>query len=193
MDEAQAETRKADGQPASRALAADFDLKKLTAAFLEDPYPTYRALRESDPIHRMPDGSFFLSRYDDCLAVYRDTETWSSDKKLDFKPNFADSPLYEHHTTKSRFQRSALSHAGAQAAGAGFYAARLAGAGNPHRIAGRSPARCRRRAGRDGCRLGFRRRHSDPADRRHARHSARRTRAAARPGRLPSSARWSRC
>ena len=103
MDEAQAEIRKADGQPASRALAADFDLKKLTAAFLEDPYPTYRALRESDPIHRMPDGSFFLSRYDDCLAVYRDTETWSSDKKLDFKPNFADSPLYEHHTTSLVF------------------------------------------------------------------------------------------
>ncbi|HEY1979093.1 MAG TPA: cytochrome P450 [Xanthobacteraceae bacterium] len=88
---------------ASRALATGFDLKKLTTAFLEDPYPTYRALRQFDPIHRMPDGSYFLSRYDDCLAVYRDTETWSSDKKLDFKPNFADSPLYEHHTTSLVF------------------------------------------------------------------------------------------
>ena len=84
-------------------LATGFDLKKLTAEFLEDPYPTYRALRQFDPIHRMPDGSYFLSRYDDCLAVYRDTETWSSDKKLDFKPNFADSLLYEHHTTSLVF------------------------------------------------------------------------------------------
>lgn len=51
----------------------------------------------------MPDGSYFLTRYDDCLAVYRDTETWSSDKKLDFRPNFADSLLYEHHTTSLVF------------------------------------------------------------------------------------------
>jgi cytochrome P450 len=97
------ETLEADGQRATRALATGFDLKKLTAEFLEDPYPTYRALRQFDPIHRMPDGSYFLSRYDDCLSVYRDTETWSSDKKLDFKPNFADSPLYEHHTTSLVF------------------------------------------------------------------------------------------
>ena len=51
----------------------------------------------------MPDGSYFLTRYDDCLAVYRDTETWSSDKKLDFRPNFSDSLLYEHHTTSLVF------------------------------------------------------------------------------------------
>ena len=51
----------------------------------------------------MPDGSFFLSRYDDCAAVYRDPQTWSSDKKIDFKPNFGDSSLYEHHTTSLVF------------------------------------------------------------------------------------------
>jgi cytochrome P450 len=95
------ETLEANDQRAS--LATGFDLKKLTPAFLEDPYPTYHALRQFEPIHHMPDGSYFLSRYDDCLAVYRDTETWSSDKKLDFKPNFADSPLYEHHTTSLVF------------------------------------------------------------------------------------------
>jgi cytochrome P450 len=84
-------------------VVAGFDLKKLSPAFLEDPYPTYRALRQFDPVHRMPDGSFFLTRYDDCLSVYRDPETWSSDKKLDFRPNFADSLLYEHHTTSLVF------------------------------------------------------------------------------------------
>ncbi len=85
------------------ALVTTFDIKNLSAEFLDDPYPTYRALREFDPIHRMPDGSYFLTRYDDCLAVYRDTQTWSSDKKLDFRPNFSASLLYEHHTTSLVF------------------------------------------------------------------------------------------
>src|SRR5206468_2368935 len=70
---------------------------------LEDPYPVYRALREHDPVHRMPDGSYFLSRYEDCAEVYRDPACWSSDKKIDFRPNFADSLLYEHHTTSLVF------------------------------------------------------------------------------------------
>jgi cytochrome P450 len=84
-------------------LAAAFDLKHLNRAFLDDPYPTYRALREYDPIHLMPDGSYFLTRYDDLVDVYRDAKTWSSDKKIDFKPNFGDSLLYEHHTTSLVF------------------------------------------------------------------------------------------
>jgi cytochrome P450 len=88
---------------AERGAAAAFDVRKLTPEFLENPYPTYRALRQFDPIHLMPDGSYFLTRYDDCLAVYRDAETWISDKKLDFRPNFADSLLYEHHTTSLVF------------------------------------------------------------------------------------------
>jgi cytochrome P450 len=86
-----------------RQAALGFDLKRLDAAFLADPFPIYRALREHDPVHRMPDGSYFLSRYDDCAAVYRDPETWSSDKKVDFRPNFGASSLYEHHTTSLVF------------------------------------------------------------------------------------------
>jgi hypothetical protein len=50
---------------------ASFDLKHLPAEFLDGPYPTYPALREFDPIHRMSGGSYFLTRYDDCLADYR--------------------------------------------------------------------------------------------------------------------------
>src|SRR5712691_1495572 len=88
---------------ADAALAAAFDLKHLDRAFLDDPYPTYRALRAYDPVHRMRDGSYFLTRYDDLVAVYRDTRTWSSDKKIQFKPNFGDSLLYEHHTTSLVF------------------------------------------------------------------------------------------
>ena len=86
-----------------RSAALGFDIKRLDAAFLDDPFPVYRALREHDPVHRMPDGSYFLTRYEDCAAVYRDPATWSSDKKVDFRPNFGDSSLYEHHTTSLVF------------------------------------------------------------------------------------------
>ena len=85
------------------ALAAAFDLNRLDRAFLDDPYPTYRALQEREPVHRMPDGSYFLTRYDDLVEVYRDARTWSSDKTVQFKPKFGDSPLYEHHTTSLVF------------------------------------------------------------------------------------------
>ncbi len=88
---------------AMRAAALGFDLKRLERRFLDNPYPLYRALRQHDPVHRMPDGSYFLSRYDDCVAVYRDAATWSSDKKIDFRPNFGTSALYEHHTTSLVF------------------------------------------------------------------------------------------
>ncbi len=54
-------------------------------------------------MHRLPDGSYFLTRYDDLVEVYRDARTWSSDKKASFKPNFGDSLLYEHHTTSLVF------------------------------------------------------------------------------------------
>ena len=87
--------------PRARALA--FDLRRLDRTFLDDPFPAYRALREHDPVHRMPDGSYFLSRYDDCAAVYRDHETWSSDKTVDFRPTLGAGPLYEHHTTSLVF------------------------------------------------------------------------------------------
>jgi cytochrome P450 len=86
-----------------QAIAQAFNLASLDRTFLDDPYPTYRALREHDPVHRMPDGSYFLTRYDDLVEVYRDAKTWSSDKKIQFKPNFCDSLLYEHHTTSLVF------------------------------------------------------------------------------------------
>ena len=56
------------------ALATSFNLASLDRAFLDDPYPTYRALRQHDPVHRMADGSCFLTRYDDLVEVYRDTK-----------------------------------------------------------------------------------------------------------------------
>ena len=83
-------------------LAEAFDLRTIDAAFLDNPYPTYAALRQFDPVHRSPDGSYFLTRYDDVMAVYR-SRAFSSDKKAEFKPKYGDSPLYIHHTTSLVF------------------------------------------------------------------------------------------
>jgi cytochrome P450 len=92
------------GHQAERDVALAFDLQRLEPGFLEDPYPTYHLLREWDPVHRCPDGSYFLTRYDDVAAVYRDHGRLSSDKKVEFKPKFGDGPLFEHHTTSLVFR-----------------------------------------------------------------------------------------
>ena len=83
--------------------ARDFDLKRLPADFIDDPFPYYRALREHDPVHRMPDGAYLITRWRDCDAVYRDARVFSSDKKIEFKPKYGDAPLYQHHTTSLVF------------------------------------------------------------------------------------------
>jgi cytochrome P450 len=88
----------------ARALAQGFDPQRLTAAFYESPYETYAALRAWDPVHRCPDGGYFLTRYADLDQVYRDRVRFSSDKRSVFGPVFGvTSPLYAHHTTSLVF------------------------------------------------------------------------------------------
>ena len=87
----------------ARELSADFNLEKLTPEFYANPYPTYRALRENEPVKRMPNGSWFLTRYDDLVSAYKATKIFSSDKKKEFLPKYGDSLLYEHHTTSLVF------------------------------------------------------------------------------------------
>lgn len=84
-------------------MTEQFVLAKADHAFALDPYPTYRRLRESAPVCRQPDGSVFLSRYEDVRRVITDADGFSSDKKVDFLPKFGTSPLYEHHTTSLVF------------------------------------------------------------------------------------------
>jgi cytochrome P450 len=85
-------------------IAASFDLRALPPDFYANPYPVYRVLRETEPVRHMPDGSFFLTRHADLLAVYRDAEAFSSDKKVEFTPKYgAGSPLLQHHTTSLVF------------------------------------------------------------------------------------------
>src|SRR5438034_1067968 len=74
------------GLQAEKEVALGFDLQRLEPEFLEDPYPTYHRLRRWDPVHRCPDGSYFLTRYDDVASVYRDHARLSSDKKVELEP-----------------------------------------------------------------------------------------------------------
>jgi cytochrome P450 len=87
----------------ARALAAGFDLEKLTPEFYANPYPTYRALQAHEPVKLMPNGSWFLTRYDDLVTAYKSTKVFSSDKKKEFAPKYGASLLYEHHTTSLVF------------------------------------------------------------------------------------------
>ena len=81
---------------------ADFQLTRPPGDFLDDPYPWYAALRSRDPLHALEGGGVLLTRYADAVEIYRDARA-SSDKKVEFKPKFGDTPLYEHHTTSLVF------------------------------------------------------------------------------------------
>src|SRR5437899_10961263 len=78
----------------ARSAAAAFDLTQLPADFYVNPYPYYRALREHAPVKRMRDGSWFLTRYNDIVAVYRDPKAFSSDKQTEFAPKYGDTPPF---------------------------------------------------------------------------------------------------
>lgn len=86
----------------AREIALSFDLANLPEGFREDPYPVYHALRMHAPVHRMA-GGYLLTRHADLEAVYKDTATFSSDKKREFGPKYGPTPLYEHHTTSLVF------------------------------------------------------------------------------------------
>ena len=101
----------------AQEIAQTLDLRALPRDFLDNPYPVYAALRESEPFKRMPDGSYFLTRHADLVAVYRDAKVFSSDKQVEFDPKYNHapfnqppyatasgvSPLFEHHTSSLVF------------------------------------------------------------------------------------------
>jgi cytochrome P450 len=87
----------------ARQVALAFDLRRLPPEYYANPYPTYHALREYSPVHRLPDGGYFVSRYADCVALYKDASAFSSDKKREFAPKYGQSLLYDHHTTSLVF------------------------------------------------------------------------------------------
>ncbi|MBZ0129433.1 MAG: cytochrome P450 [Rhodobacteraceae bacterium] len=84
------------------STVAGFDLNAIDRAFIENPFPTLKALREHDPVHRNPDGSVYLTRHADVLKTYQ-TRTMLSDKKEAFGKKFGQCPLFVHHTTSLIF------------------------------------------------------------------------------------------
>jgi len=88
--------------PSAVELARRFQLSSPTESFYDDPYPTYRALREHDPVRVLDSGAVFLTRYDDIAALYRSPSV-SSDKQREFAPKYGDTPLLEHHTSSLVF------------------------------------------------------------------------------------------
>lgn len=85
-----------------RAFARAFQLTRVPADFVDDPYRYFAILRRHDPVHELEGGGVFLTRYEDVVAAYRDPHA-SSDKKQEFRPKFGATPLYEHHTTSLVF------------------------------------------------------------------------------------------
>ena len=83
-------------------IALDFDLNAISPLFIENPYPTLDMLRQESPVHKNSDGSVYLTRYQDCLAVYRSRDMLS-DKTEAFGEKFGQCPLLEHHTTSLIF------------------------------------------------------------------------------------------
>ena len=82
---------------------AGFTLANVPPAFIDDPYPTYAALRQRDPVHAIGPHQWLLTRYDDVSLLYRHAGA-SSDKQREFGPKFGvGTPLHEHHTTSLVF------------------------------------------------------------------------------------------
>ena len=86
----------------ARASARAFELKKIGPTTIANPYPLPRAARARAGA-RMPDGSYFLSRYADCIAVYKDTAAYSLRQKARVPTQVRRRLLYEHHTTSLIF------------------------------------------------------------------------------------------
>lgn len=81
---------------------ANFDLNAIDRAFIENPFPTLKALREQSPVHRNPDGSVYLTRHKDVLKTYQN-RAMLSDKKQEFGKKYGQCPLLTHHTTSLIF------------------------------------------------------------------------------------------
>ncbi len=71
-----------------RAMHDQVAYDPLDPAFLDDPYPGYRVLRDRDPVHHHAEPEFWaLSRFADVWTAVRDTVTFSSASGLTFWPD----------------------------------------------------------------------------------------------------------
>lgn len=60
-------------------ISDELDKQITTKEFIANPYPTYRLLRENDPVHYSNAwGVWVLTRYDDVVAILRDPKRFSN-------------------------------------------------------------------------------------------------------------------
>src|SRR5690242_14454528 len=74
--------------PADDATDVHFD--PFSPAIHEDPYPTYKRLRDEAPVYHNEDRGFWaVSRYDDVVAVSRDWQRFTTTRGVDID-NYGD-------------------------------------------------------------------------------------------------------
>lgn len=92
---------------------APLEFEPFTAGTDADPYPTYKRLREEEPVHHSRRFGFHaLSRFDDIQAVSRDWQRFSNAQGVDidrtgdyFGPNFLESDPPQHRILRGLAQR----------------------------------------------------------------------------------------
>jgi hypothetical protein len=75
------------------------DLMMLSDDLVPEACCYFAALRAAVPIHRNSEGSLMATSDDVVVPIFRNLSVWNADKKIDFKPKFGNSLLYEHHKT----------------------------------------------------------------------------------------------
>ncbi|MFG2103299.1 cytochrome P450 [Micromonospora echinaurantiaca] len=58
--------------PGGERVAELVTFDRSDPAFLHDPYPTWTRLRDADPLHLTPGGTYLVTRYEDVTALLRD-------------------------------------------------------------------------------------------------------------------------
>ncbi len=80
--------------PGVTADGAPVEFDPFSPTFFNDPYPTYRRLRDEAPVyHNERYGFWALSRYEDVVAAHRDWETYTSTHGLDLVMLTSDEPV----------------------------------------------------------------------------------------------------
>ena len=125
----------------AEAVAA-FDLARLDRAFLDDPYPDLSRAARARPGAPHAGRLVFphpLRRSGRGLSRRR--RPGARTRRSQFKPNFGDSPLYEHHTTSLVFNDPPIHTRVRKLLAPAFTPRALARAAAAHRGAGRPAAR----------------------------------------------------
>ncbi len=75
----------------------DFNLANPPPEYLLNPFPTYARLRDESPVHRNPDGTYFVTCFDEVAEVLR-SKDMSSDKEAQMVARFGrDASITEHN------------------------------------------------------------------------------------------------